>query len=103
MGGSSQNAIYSPLDLIYLDSIYYSLEVDFYTDVLLKLKHPEAKYFDLSMDVVSSDSLPCDPHPVIHEQITGPLVRSVALKTKGAAGPSGIDAQGHLCSSAVQY
>ena len=29
----------------------------------------------------TSDSLPCDPHSVIHEQITGPLVRSVALKT----------------------
>ena len=71
-------------------------EVDFYTDVLLKLKHSEAKSVDLST-IVSSDSLPCDPHPVIYEQITGPLVRSVtlhALKTEGAAGPSGIDAQG---------
>ena len=45
--------------------------------------------FDLST-IVSSDSLPCDPHPVIYEQITGPLVRSVALKTEGSAGPSGI-------------
>ena len=57
MGGSSQNAIYGPLDLIYLDSIYYSLEVDFYTDVLLKLKHLEAKSVDLSTNV-SPDSLP---------------------------------------------
>jgi len=39
-------------------------EVDFYTDVLLKLKHPKAKSVDLSM-IVSSDSLPCDPHPVM--------------------------------------
>ena len=50
---------------------------------------------------------PYDSHPVIYEQITSPLVRSVALKTEGAAGPSGIDAQGRqwlrLCSSAVQY
>jgi len=61
--------------------------------VLLKLKNPEAKPVDLST-TVSSDSLPCDPHPVIYEQNTGPLVRSVALKTKGAAGPSGINAQG---------
>ena len=57
--------------------------------------------------IVSSDSLPCDPYPIIYEQITGPLVRSVALKTEGAAGPSGIDAHGwrwrRLCSSAVQY
>jgi len=60
--------------------------------VLLKLKHPEAKYVDQST-IVSSDSLPCDPHPVIYEQITCPLVRSVALKTEGAAGPSDIDAK----------
>ena len=89
-----------------IDNTYKSSEVDFYTNVVLKLKHPEAKSFDLSM-VVSADSLLCDPHPVICEQITGPLVRSVALKTEGAAGQSGIDAQGwrwrRLCSSAVQY
>jgi len=79
----------APQDLIYLDSTYKSSEVHFYTNVLLKLKHPKAKSFDLSM-IVSSDSLPCDPHPVIiflYEQITGPLVRSVALKTEGSAGP----------------
>ena len=40
--------------IIYLDSIYYSLEVDFYTDVLLKLKHPEAKSDDLSTIVSSA-------------------------------------------------
>ena len=86
--------------------MYYSLEVDFYTDVLLKLKHTEAKSVDLST-IVSSDSPPYDPHPVIYEKITGPLVRSVALKTEGAVGSSGIDAQGwrwrRLCSSAIQY
>ena len=36
---------------------------------------------------------PCDPHPVIYEQITDPLVQSVALKTEEAAGPSGINAE----------
>ena len=65
------------------------------------MKHPETKSVDMST-IVSSDSRPCDPHPVIYEQITGPLVRSVALKTEGAAAPSGIDAQGwrwrRLCS-----
>ena len=42
-----------------------------------------------------------EPHPVIFDEITGILVRSVALRTEGAAGPSGIDAQGwrRLCSS----
>jgi len=56
-------------------------------------EHPEAKSVDLST-IVSSDSPPCDPHRVIYEQITGPLVPSVALKTEEAAGPSGIDAHG---------
>ena len=54
----------APSRPIYLDSIYYSLEVDFYTDVLLKLKHPEAKSVDLST-IVSSDSPPYDPYPVM--------------------------------------
>ena len=42
-----------------------------------------------------------EPHPVIFDEITGILVRSVALRTEGSAGPSGIDAQGwrRLCSS----
>ena len=40
--------------------MYESLEVDFYADVLLKLKHPEAKSADLPT-IVSSDSPPYDP------------------------------------------
>ena len=34
------------------------------------------------------------PHPVLYERIDGPLSHSIALKTEGAAGPSGIDAAG---------
>ena len=37
------------------------------------------------------------PHPVIFEQIDGQLVHSLALRTQGAAGPSGIDASGWRC------
>ena len=42
-----------------------------------------------------------EPHPVIFDEITGILVQLVALRTEGAAGPSGIDAQGwrRICSS----
>ena len=67
---------------------------------ILKLKHPEAKpvtpsAFDPSVPP------PVEPHPVIFDHITGSLIRTSALKTEGAAGPSGIDAQGwrHICLS----
>ena len=33
-------------------------------------------------------------HPVIFDQLTGPLIHANALKTEGSAVPSGIDAQG---------
>ena len=48
--------------------------------------------------------MPKEPHPVIFDHIIGSLVRSMALRTEGAAGPSGIDAQGwrRLCSSFQQ-
>ena len=40
-------------------------------------------------------------HPVIFDRISGSLVRSVALKSEGAAGPSGADAADwrRFCSS----
>ena len=40
-------------------------------------------------------------HPIIFESITGPLIRTTALHTSGAAGPSGMDAQGwrRMCTS----
>ena len=70
---------------------------------LLKQKHPEGKPV-IPSTIDPSNPLPNEPHPVIFEQITGELVHSVALKTEGAAGPSGIDAQGwrRLCSSFQQ-
>ena len=55
-------------------------------------KHPsgEPAQFDA---VFQSFDRPCS-HPVIFESIDADLIRSVALQTEGAAGPSGIDARG---------
>ena len=41
------------------------------------------------------------PHPVIYDSIDGRLIHTMALKTKGAAGPSGLDAYSwrRLCTS----
>ena len=40
-------------------------------------------------------------HPIVFDQITATSIRSAALRTKGAAGPSGIDAHNwrRLCTS----
>ena len=42
-----------------------------------------------------------EPHPLTFDQLTGPLIRTTALRTECAAGPSGIDALGwrRLCTS----
>ena len=44
------------------------------------------------------DSIICDDppevHPVLFESIDSALIRSVTLRTSGAAGPSGLDALG---------
>ena len=42
-----------------------------------------------------------EPHPVIFERITGSLIRTMVLRTEGAAGQSGMDAQAwrRLCTS----
>ena len=67
---------------------------------ILKSKHPPAQ-------PASPDALPqgiTDPPdlpPVVFDQITASSIRCAALRTKGAAGPSGIDAHGwrRLCTS----
>ena len=42
-----------------------------------------------------------DPHPVVFDCINGDLIRSMALRCQGSAGPSGVDAAEWkpLCSS----
>ena len=56
---------------------------------VLKSKHPASR-------APIPDSMyqgnPPDVHPVTFEPIDASLIRSIALSTKGAAGPSGLDA-----------
>ena len=72
MGGSSQYAIYSPSRPNIPRQHVLKLRSRLLHHVLhvLKLKQPEAKSVDLST-IVSSDSLPCDPHPVITRATLG--------------------------------
>ena len=58
---------------------------------VLRQKHPTAS--EASQDVLLPD-IPEIVHPVKFENITADTVRKAAIKTKGAAGPSGIDADG---------
>ena len=57
--------------------------------------------------LVSPDAL-CDvalsteePHPILYDSLNGQLIRTAALKTDGAPGPSGLDTHcwRHLCTS----
>lgn len=60
---------------------------------LLMEKHPEAQPLKMSAVTVEAQST-LNPHPILYEQINGSLIHSIALRTNGAAGPSGIDAAG---------
>ena len=61
------------------------------TMTLLRVKHPEPG--ELQEDaIVQRDPLPS--HPVVFDEINGDSVRAAALKTRGGAGPSGLDADG---------
>ena len=66
---------------------------------LLK-KHPPGEPLKPSA-ICTPDPTTLEPHHVIFDQIDGSLIRTVALRTEGAAGPSGIDASGwkRLCTS----
>ena len=65
---------------------------------ILSDKHPEGLPAD--PDSIVSD-IPPPVHPVIFDSLDASCIRSAALRTEGAAGPSGIDAQGwrRLCTS----
>ena len=67
-------------------------------DVLLE-KHPIGQPLNPSA-LLAPDPPMEEPHPVIFDQLTGPLIRVTALRMEGAAGPSGIDALGwrRLCT-----
>lgn len=65
---------------------------------ILSDKHPPPQ--PIHPDSIISDS-PSDVHPVLFESIDASLIRSTALRTSGAAGPSGLDALcwRRLCTS----
>ena len=66
-------------------------------DVLIS-KHPLPKPATAAS---SLDSVPPEVHPILFDGIDAPLIRKIALKTKGAAGPSGLDAYAwrRLCTA----
>jgi len=66
------------------------LKLDESTLIELKRKHPSATKADKSILV---DTPSTQINPIIYEKITGDVIKQVALKTKGAAGPSGLDAE----------
>ena len=65
----------------------------------LHSKHPQGQPI-LSSDYIYPLQSDFDPHPVIFEKLTGSLIKSVAQRTRGSAGPSGVDAAEwrRLCS-----
>ena len=66
----------------------------------LKKKHPVGRPApsEVLLPPPTRDSV-C--HPIVFDVLDGAAIRSAALWTKGAAGPSGLDAYGwrHLCTS----
>ena len=72
----------------------------------LLLKHPPPQPADSSaIKLSSTPSQDHSPHFVTYEGINGDLIKSVALRTFGSAGPSGLDASAwrRLCSSFGSY
>ena len=66
----------------------------------LRKKHP-TKQPPVPSAIIESNEPPKEPHFILFEQIDGQLIRETALRTEGAAGPSGLDAAAwkRLCSS----
>ena len=58
---------------------------------ILQQKHPEAS--EASDDILLKGT-PQEVHPVIYESINSEMVKDAIKKTRGAAGPSGMDADG---------
>ena len=68
----------------------------------LSSKHPPAA--DLTDEALAHLDPSCEPievHPVLFDRLTGETVRRAAMRTRGAAGPSGMNADGwrRTCSS----
>lgn len=71
---------------------------------VLKEKHPQASPLHQEALLDSADQIPV-PHSILFDQLDGSLIRSMALKSSGAAGPSGLDASNwkRLCTSFKSY
>ena len=65
----------------------------------LQDKHPPG--CPATVSALSKEPPAPQPHPVIYDQIDGPLVRATVQGLSGSAGPSGFDAKGwkRVCSS----
>ena len=76
---------------------------DSYSQTVLEVltsKHPQAQPASTEAIQVNDSEVP-QVHPVVFDRIHARCIRSAALNTKGAAGPSGIDAHNwrRLCTS----
>ena len=66
----------------------------------LKKKHPPREPPIKSALMMPNEPIQ-EPHSIIFDQLNGELIRKVALRTEGSAGPSGLDASAwrRLCTS----
>jgi len=73
--------------------------VDSNQDVLLEKHRPAQPLFRECL--IDSVSEPPPVHPIVFNDLRGPLIHYAALQTFDAAGPSGVDAKGwrHICAS----
>ena len=81
-----------------LDKIITSGTVSDTVRDILQKKHPPGRLVPPS-SILLEASLPT--HSTLFESITGQLIRTIVIRTKGAAGPSGLDAADwrRMCSS----
>ena len=65
---------------------------------ILREKHPHSE--PMKEDAVIEGEPPDPPHPVYFSSLGRQRIKKAALDTQGAAGPSGVDAEGwrHMCS-----
>ena len=54
---------------------------------ILQKKHPPSRSVSPS-SILPEDEAPLPTHPILFESITGQLIRTIAIRTEGAAGPS---------------
>ena len=58
---------------------------------ILQKKHPSSRSVSYSA-LLPEDETPSPHHPILFESITGQLIRTIAMRTEGAAGLSGMNA-----------